>query len=220
MAADHRDSHSLPKQDRGRFCWAPSPDRAQVISRPAASLGWWQLLQFAFLSSSLLQTHRHWAKETCQKSQKSHMLTSTVRMCHLMHPLQGSCCICITSTQSSTTVGYRHANTKQGLVQQPSFPVILLPQVLLTALAHSPISTALLTTLDFMQAVLGLVLPNTGAFQQSHIAVQQETEVKRKACSRAAEQLETVKRRKAKAQSALEKFCQRGCIPDLKTQMV
>lgn len=71
-----------------------------------------------------------------------------------------------------------------------------------------------------MRAVLGLVLPNTGAFKQSHVAVQQETEVKRKACSRAAEQLETVKRRKAKAQSELEKFCQRSCIPDLKTQMV
>lgn len=56
----------------------------------------------------------HWAKETCQesqRSQKSHTLTSTAprgcaTWCILV--LQGSCCICIISMQFSTTVGFRN----------------------------------------------------------------------------------------------------------------
>lgn len=62
------------------------------------------------------------------------------------------------------------ANTKQGWLQHPSFPAIPLLQGLLTTLhvMYSPLTPQF----DFMQAVLGLTLPNTGALEENHIAVQ------------------------------------------------
>lgn len=75
----------------------------------------------------------------------------TARMCHSMHlssPRELLYLYHFSATQHHCGIQI-HANTEQGLLQQPSIPAIPLPQVLLTALAHdvlSPLSTALLTT--------------------------------------------------------------------------
>lgn len=121
-----------------------------------------QLLVWAGGScSSLPSSHPHCCRQHTEPRKPARNLRNpthwlplfhcSTRMCHLMHlssPRKLLYLDHFNAIQHQCGI-QTHENTKQGLLQQPSFPAIPLPQVLLTDLARVVLSsnpTALLTT--------------------------------------------------------------------------